>query len=254
MALSPSIMVEAEPAPLGVRSTVRARIETGQGWWTDAWREGWGEPAHPRRPCRFHHPRPDKKRVAGLQQAPERLEGGHGPQRHHEVLLVALPRTAVKDLDVEVGQASGRSRLIVLTHLHWRALGSLAGVGRHARRRAIAQSRSFLNIPSKASKARFVSRRAPDRSPRGLIAPPETGNADGISKRDRPCACKSTGRQVLTMLSDHRTGNCPHRRPCDHPPPGRRRPGPFCSPGDGRCPALETRRTCPATAVPLPFQ
>ena len=41
-------------------------------------------------------------------------------------------------------------------------LGHLAGVGKHARRRAIAQSRSFLNIPSRASKARFVSRRAPD--------------------------------------------------------------------------------------------
>src|SRR3954449_3890446 len=184
IALSPSIMVDADPAPLRVCSAVRARIEAGQGWWPDARRECCGEPAHPGRPHCFHHPRPDEKRVADLQQAAERLEGGHGPQRHHKVLLVALPRTAVQDLNVQVGQASRRSRLIVLTHLYWRALGSLAGVGRHARRRAIAQSRSFLNIPSRVSKARFVSRRAPDRSPRGLIAPPETGNADGISKRD----------------------------------------------------------------------
>src|SRR3954454_17825468 len=164
IALSPSIMVDADPAPLRVCSAVRARIETEQGWWPDARRECWGEPAHPGRPHCFHHPRPDEKRVADLQQAAERLEGGHGPQRHHKVLLVALPRTAVQDLNVQVGQASRRSRLIVLTHLYWRALGSLAGV-RHARRRAIAQSRSFLNILSRASKARFVSRRAPHRSP-----------------------------------------------------------------------------------------
>src|SRR3954464_7057245 len=177
-------MVEAEPAPLGVRSTVRARAETGQGWWSEARKEGCAEPAHPGRPHCFHYPRPDEKRVAGLQQATERLEGGHSPQRHHEVLFIALPRTAVNDLDVEVGQASRRSRLIVLTHLHWRALGSLAGVGRHARRRATAQSRSFLNIPSRASKARFVSRRAPDRSPSSSRSRPW----DGVGPRSwRTC-------------------------------------------------------------------
>ena len=56
---------------------------------------------------------PDEKRVAGLQQAAERLEGGHGPQRHHEMLLIALPRAAVQDLNVQVGQASRGSGFIV---------------------------------------------------------------------------------------------------------------------------------------------
>src|SRR5215212_9106280 len=108
IALSPSIMVDADPAPLRVCSAVRARIETGQGWWSDARGECRGEPAHPGRPRCFHHPGPDEKRVADLQQAAECLEGGHGPQRYHEMLLVSLPRTAVKDLNVQVGQASGR--------------------------------------------------------------------------------------------------------------------------------------------------
>src|SRR3954463_265976 len=104
IALSPSIMVDADPAPLRVCSAVRARIETGQGWWPDARRECCGEPAHPGRPHCFHHPRPDEKRVADLQQAAERLEGGHGPQHHHKVLLVALPRTAVQDLMSRLGR------------------------------------------------------------------------------------------------------------------------------------------------------
>jgi hypothetical protein len=76
----------------GLCSVVRARIETRQGWWSEAWGEGCGEPVHPRRPCRLQHPRPDEKRVTGLQPAANRLEGGHGPQHHHDLLLVALPR------------------------------------------------------------------------------------------------------------------------------------------------------------------
>src|SRR3954469_21451740 len=118
IALSPSIMVDADPAPLRVCSAVRARIETGQGWWPDARRECCGEPAHPGRPHCFHHPRPDEKRVADLQQAAERLEGGHGPQRHHKVLLVALPRTAVQDLNVQVGQASRCPGFIIRALFH----------------------------------------------------------------------------------------------------------------------------------------
>src|SRR4051795_13551709 len=45
------------------------------------------------------------------------------------LLLIALRRTAVKDLNVQVGQASGRSRFIVLTHLHWKGPRQFCGSG-----------------------------------------------------------------------------------------------------------------------------
>src|SRR3954451_21082560 len=81
-----------------------------------------GEPVHPRRPCRLHHPRPDEKRVAGLQPAANRLEGGHGPQHHHDLLLVALPRYEREPRSCSAGCLRMMDRLLAILSLSGLAL------------------------------------------------------------------------------------------------------------------------------------
>src|SRR3954468_1437819 len=113
-ALSPSIIVDRWACSVTDRlGRGRRDQKPGRGGGPTLRGEGCGKTAHPRRPRRFHHSAPDEKRVAGLQQAAECLEEGKTPQHHRDLLLVALPRTAVEDFNVQVGQASRGTGFII---------------------------------------------------------------------------------------------------------------------------------------------